>query len=214
MTQVAVITGTSSGLGKALHEALLARGWPCISIARAPARRHVGVHITADLATSHDWPAQLAPLLSQLAFARLYFFDIAAVLPRGAMLDAAFVSRLEEAMQVNVLSPLAIASALAELARNAGARLDIVHTSSGAASRAIPNWGAYCASKATAAIAWQGLAAENDHITAHICQPGVIDTPMQARLRDSGDPGAASCRILRCPGDVAADILAEIGLAP
>ena len=211
MTLAAVITGTSSGLGKALHQALAAQGTQCLAIARKP---EDGPHVTADLADRHDWRAKLAPFLSQLAFERLAFFDIAAVLPQGAICAPDFGARLEVAMQVNVHSPLAIGRVLADTACDAGATLDVVHISSGAANRAIPNWAAYCASKAAAAMAWRNFEAENAHVTAHIIQPGVIDTPMQAALRAAGDPSAAPMHLLRPPRDVAADILAQCGLAP
>jgi benzil reductase ((S)-benzoin forming) len=211
MSLIAVITGTSSGLGKAVHEALTARGTRCIAIARRPAADALPPQITADLAQAHDWSAKLAPFLSQLTFERLALFDIAAVLPQGAMRERGFDAKLEEAMQVNVHSPLAIGRALADMAADAGAPLDVVHISSGAANRPIPNWSAYCASKAAAAMAWRALDAENAHVTAHIVQPGVIDTPMQAALRANGDPTAAPQDLLRAPQDVAADILSQCG---
>lgn len=213
MSLLAIITGTSSGLGRAIHHALSAQGTQCIAIARSPGAPPETPDITADLAAQHDWPAKLAPFLSQLAFERLALFDIAAVLPQGAVFEREFDAKLEEAMQVNVHSPLAIGRALADFAAHAGSGLDVVHISSGAANRPIPNWGAYCVSKAAAAMAWRAFEAESPQVTAHIVQPGVIDTPMQASLRAAGDPAAAPEHQLRPPQAVAAEILRQCGFA-
>lgn len=212
MSALAVITGAGSGLGKSLHGALATREFPCVTITLSALTGDPARHISADLAERHDWPSKLAPILSQLAFERLWFFDNAAVLPQGEVLAPDFDVRLEEAMQVNVWSPLAIARALAGFARQRSALLDVVHISSGAAHRAIPNWGAYCMSKASAAMAWHQLEAEEPCVTAHLVQPGVIDTAMQRRLREAGDPVAADPSLLRSPEEVAAMILTQCGV--
>jgi NAD(P)-dependent dehydrogenase (short-subunit alcohol dehydrogenase family) len=217
MSALSIITGTRSGLGKSIYEQLLALSQPCVSIARTPAADSradgSGHHIQADLAQRHDWPALLAPLLSQISFDRLYFFDNAAILPHGEMLADDYGVKLDEAMTVNVTTPMQIADALADAARSKDVPLDIVHISSGAAHQPIPNWAAYCATKAAAAMQWRVLEQENHFITAHIVQPGVIATGMQAKLRAKGDPIAPPEAALRSPDDVASDVLRQCGIA-
>ncbi|WP_299195678.1 SDR family NAD(P)-dependent oxidoreductase [uncultured Erythrobacter sp.] len=225
MSRLAIITGAGSGLGKAICEVLsevqgerpggvAGEQIVCIAIARGPIADGPLDQITADLSRPHNWPAIVGPMLSDLEFSRITFFDIAAVLPHGAAQDADFKAKMDEAMRVNVTSPLAIARALAQIARSRTVPLDVVHISSGAALRPIANWGAYCASKAAAAMAWRVFEAENDFVTAHIIQPGVIATKMQQRLREEGDPNAAPRAALRSPHEVARDILRQCGFAP
>ena len=210
MSVLAVVTGTRSGLGKAVDEALRSRGIACLSIARTPGPEP---HITADLAQVHDWPARLGPKLSQFEFSALNFFDIAAILPLCPIDDDGFEAALEEAMRVNVINPLAIGRALLEIANAREGRLNVVHVSSGAALRPIPGWDAYCISKAAAAMAWRGLEQAHEAVTATLFQPGVIATDMQAKLRGQDDPNAADERALRDPDEVALDMLRACGLA-
>lgn len=214
MSALAVVTGTRSGLGKAVHQALLARETACISIARAAiAGADSSHHISADLAQSHDWRAHLRPKLSQFEFSALVFFDIAAVLPREQRGQPGFDVAMEEAMRVNVTTPLAIAAALHDAAGERGATLDIVHVSSGAALRPIPGWEIYCQTKEAAANSWREFAQAHENVTARIFQPGVIATAMQAELRARGDHSAAPEASLRTPEDVAAQMLRECGIA-
>lgn len=214
MSGLAIVTGAGSGLGKAVCDALRAQQVTSIAIARRPLEHVSTLQITADLSGSHDWPAMVGPMLSDLEFSRLTFFDIAAVLPHGAAQEADFEAGLVRAMQVNVTTPLAIGRALVGIARMREVSLDVVHISSGAALRPIARWGAYCASKAAAAMAWRVFEAENDCVTAHIVQPGVIATAMQEKLREEGDPNAAPEAALRAPDEVARDILRQSGFAP
>lgn len=211
---LAVLTGAGSGLGTAVRVRLESLAIPTIAIVRRPCDTGAATRIEADLAAPQDWPVKLGPMLSQASFARLWFFDIAAILPQGQMLGEPYAAQLEEAMRVNVHAPMAIARVLAGAALARGARLDIVHVSSGAAHRPIPGWGAYCVSKAAAAMQWRVLAEEAPFVTAHLFQPGVIATAMQAQLRAAGDPMAAPESALRSPAEVADDLLASCGLVP
>jgi NAD(P)-dependent dehydrogenase (short-subunit alcohol dehydrogenase family) len=62
----------------------------------------------------------------------------------------------------------------------------IVNISSGAASMALENVSAYCVSKAALNHFTRVLAAEEPVITALAVRPGVVDTDMQAYIRDQG----------------------------
>ncbi|EAQ28462.1 hypothetical protein NAP1_12723 [Erythrobacter sp. NAP1] len=214
MSAAVVITGARSGLGAAVYRSLSEQQVHCIPIVRSPMRDGNEQQSIADLAEPQDWTSKLAPFLSHLAFERLWFFDIAAVLPLGGMLDDGAAGRMEEAMMVNVASPFAIADVLAPIARAKSASLDVVHISSGAASRPIPGWGAYCVSKAAAALGWQVLADENKDVAVHIFQPGVIATGMQTSLREADDPAAAPEAVLQTPEEVARNLLSQTGFAP
>ena len=62
----------------------------------------------------------------------------------------------------------------------------IISVSSGAANRVIRTACAYCASKAALTHFKRVLAAEEPRITSISIRPGVVDTDMQAVLRELG----------------------------
>ena len=212
MQNCVVISGACSGLGEAVRVALDRHGIPTLAIVRRDCEVGDAVPLVADLAEPHDWEAELPPLLRKFAFSRLWFLDIAALLPQVPVRADDYDAQLGEAFAVNVLAPIRIARALATVAKERAAMLDIVHVSSGAAHRPIPGWSAYCTTKAAAAMQWRAFAEEETFITARLFQPGVIATAMQQRLRDAGDPFAAPEEALRSPEEVAMALLSECGL--
>ncbi|MCR6670745.1 SDR family oxidoreductase [Devosia ginsengisoli] len=64
----------------------------------------------------------------------------------------------------------------------------VVNVSSGAASHAMEGWSAYCTSKAALAMLTQSIHHEYgaQNILAFGFRPGVVDTGMQSKIRDSG----------------------------
>jgi NAD(P)-dependent dehydrogenase (short-subunit alcohol dehydrogenase family) len=66
------------------------------------------------------------------------------------------------------------------------ARGRVVNISSGAATRTLAGWGAYCTAKAALKMATEMLADEEPDVTAVSVRPGVVDTSMQATVRSKG----------------------------
>ena len=62
--------------------------------------------------------------------------------------------------------------------------MHIANISSGAARKAMPNWAAYCSSKAAAEIYLDCLAIEESHVTVEHIDPGTLNTDMQKKIRD------------------------------
>lgn len=85
---------------------------------------------------------------------------------------------------VNFLGPVVlIQAALPELRRSGGR---IVNISSGAASSVIPGWAPYSTSKAALNHLTRILAAEEPAVTSVALRPGLVDTQMQAEIRQNG----------------------------
>ena len=87
-------------------------------------------------------------------------------------------------IEVNLLGPVYMTmAAIAELRKRNGR---LVNVSSGAANRVIESGSAYCAAKAALNHFTNVLAAEEPALTAIAVRPGVVDTQMQALLRNKG----------------------------
>lgn len=89
-------------------------------------------------------------------------------------------------MQVNFLSVVQLTSKLLPHLRKA--RGNVFFVSSGAATRAIDGWSAYCCSKSALLRFAEGLALEElANIKVLSVRPGVVDTDMQKDIRERGE---------------------------
>lgn len=196
--KLAVVTGTTSGIGHALARLLLERGWRVLGAARRPSamERDAYEHVRVDLHDIDALEAALAPRLTALladpALARVGLVNNAAdpaLLGPVATLDA---HRLTTVFATNVAAPIWLMGALVRLTPPK-IPLRIVNVSSGAAIRAFPGLAAYGSSKAALRMAGMALAAELDSgsdaalrsrdIAVLSYEPGAVDTPMQAWAR-------------------------------
>jgi NAD(P)-dependent dehydrogenase (short-subunit alcohol dehydrogenase family) len=94
-------------------------------------------------------------------------------------------------------------------------RASVLFISSGAATRPIEGWAAYCAAKAGGEMFLRVLAVERPDLTVANVNPGRMDTGMQAVLRESRFPDKQSYvraherGELAAPEDVAGRIISE-----
>jgi NAD(P)-dependent dehydrogenase (short-subunit alcohol dehydrogenase family) len=193
---LAVVTGTSQGIGAALAAALLDNGWMGTGLSRRPAdldHPHYR-HLTADLGEARALDdliaTEISPLLGQRDWQRVALVNNAAGMGELTTVDRLTTRGLDNLMTVNVVAPVRLMGAVLQDAPSA-ASLRIVNISSGAAHRAIPGLADYCASKAALRAAGQAAAAElvRNHRDAAILsyEPGVVETGMQRAAR-AADP--------------------------
>jgi NAD(P)-dependent dehydrogenase (short-subunit alcohol dehydrogenase family) len=182
---VAVVTGASQGLGRALATELAARGWSLVvdarsgaALADATADLPGGPHpaIAGDVAD----PAhrrELVDVAAELGGARLLVNNAstlgASPLPRLADLPPATYLRI---LEVDVVAPLALtAGLLPQLRRHSGT---VVNLSSDAAVEAYEAWGGYGSAKAALDHASRVLAAEEPLVRVYALDPGDMRTQM------------------------------------
>ncbi len=87
-------------------------------------------------------------------------------------------------IEVNLMGPFYMIQAAIFPLRSRNGR--IINVSSGAANRVIENASAYCAAKAALNHFTRVLAREEPEVTAVTVRPGVVDTDMQATIRNEG----------------------------
>ncbi len=179
-----IITGTSSGIGKAIAELYLQLGVSVIGIGRRHTIEH-GVYqpVICDL-TNEEAIRQLK--VEDWLSTEVLLINNAGMLGMVKRLSDQKDPDLAEVLALNVVAPTLL---MHQLARACGDTipLTIVNISSGAAKRAIPSWAAYCASKAALEMLSETVYLEEQEkgrkTKVYCVAPGVVDTPMQAQIR-------------------------------
>lgn len=185
-----IITGTSSGIGKALALFYLEKGEKVIGISRNNSIVDDNfTHVMCDLSDKH----QLHDI-TLLDYASKEDFPIRLINNAGIIGDIKRSHELTlthyvDMAMVNLVAPQFLCSYV--LSSFGFDNVDlIVNISSGAAKRAVPSWGAYCASKAGMDIFAETLNEEIKELgkmtKVFNIAPGVVDTGMQDTIRGSG----------------------------
>ena len=182
--RLALVTGTSSGIGAAVAKELLKRGWTVVGIARRQAKlgeryQHLALDLS-EVSSAAKIEKQFGAKLGGGAWQRVGLVNNAAVGLAGRVqnFDA---GELAKSFVVNTAMPLWL---IGLAIKHAKAPVRVVNLSSGAAVRPFPGLAPYCAAKAGLHLGGASIAAEdapNLHILSY--QPGVVDTEMQLATR-------------------------------
>lgn len=189
---VIVVTGASRGLGAATAEwlgkagatvALLARSGDELAEVARKVEAGGGKAWTraVDLQDLEAAAAALEAAVSELGGLDALVNNAGTVHPVGKLADVP-ARDWHDALHLNLLSPTRLMQAAIPALRASRGR--IVNISTGAASRPVPSWSAYCASKAGLLLLTATIAAEEPDITCVSLRPGVIDTAMQGAIRE------------------------------
>jgi NAD(P)-dependent dehydrogenase (short-subunit alcohol dehydrogenase family) len=210
---VAIITGASKGLGRALAGALAGRGWDLVLDARTPGplqaaadalERRYGTRVRAlpgDV-TDARHRAALVARARRLGGVDLLVSNASALgaepLVRLAELPPAGLRR---ALEVNAVAALGLVQEALPLLRRSGAGT-VVTVSSDAAAEAYGTWGGYGASKAALDQLAAVLAVEEPGLRVWAVDPGDMATDLYAAAvpDDAGprpEPGAVVPAFLR-----------------
>ncbi|MEU5539758.1 SDR family NAD(P)-dependent oxidoreductase [Streptomyces sp. NPDC020362] len=204
---VAIITGASKGLGRALAEALAARGWDLVLDARGSgplkeAAEAVTGHGTRVAALPGDVTdaghrAGLVAAARTLGGADLLVSNASALgaepLVRLAELP---LEGLRRALEVNVVAALGLVQEALPLLRESTAGA-VIAVSSDAAAEAYETWGGYGASKAALDQLAAVLGAEEPGLRVWAVDPGDMATDLYAAaVPDDDDPRPAPATVV------------------
>jgi NAD(P)-dependent dehydrogenase (short-subunit alcohol dehydrogenase family) len=196
--RLAIVTGTTAGIGLAVATDLLARGWRVLGLARRPSaiahRRyeHVGVDLAEPAEAAATIERAVGERLGDRAWRRLGLVNNAAC--AGLLGPVEQVAPLEFAkmLALNVVTPVWLMGFVVSRSHS-GAVVRIVNVSSGAAVNAFPGLSAYASSKAGLRMAGMVLAAEvgsrerSTPAPADVAilsyEPGTVYTAMQQATR-------------------------------
>lgn len=179
-----IVTGSSSGLGKALCEEILEmENTEVLGISRTKEIVHERYrHLSLDLSEVEGLENAL-PAIPERA-EKVYLINNAGTL--GEVKPLAKTSALGWIKTLNL--NVAACAILMKWALNSVAdqrRLTIANISSGAGKYPVEGWAQYCASKAALDMLTRVAAEENPKATICAIAPGIVNTPMQAAIRES-----------------------------
>ena len=184
-TPIAMVTGASRGLGRAMATGLAREGYDLIIDARNAAAleavagqiRAAGGHVTAVAGDVTD-PAHRAALLAACPGRLDLLVNNAGTLgasPLPALADYP-PGELRAAFEANVIAPIALIQLLLPMLRARGGA--VLNITSDAAVEAYAGWGGYGAAKAALEQASNVLAAEELAIRVWWADPGDLRTDM------------------------------------
>lgn len=177
------ITGTSSGIGRALAEAALAEGHIVTGFARRNRIEHPNYrHINTDLSDLDHYSGIGFDGLND-EIDEVILVNNAGTL--GSVKPVAFLDprRTADAYHLNLVAPSLLSKLFLENLSERDLPKTIINISSGAASYPVKSWSVYCASKAGLDMFSEVLRLDHPEIRVHAVSPGIVDTEMQGEIR-------------------------------
>jgi NAD(P)-dependent dehydrogenase (short-subunit alcohol dehydrogenase family) len=221
--KAALVTGATSGIGRAAAEALSQAGWWVVVAGRDEQRAQEtlaaltgpGGHVTADLADDAA-PQQLVDATLEQAGRLDALVNNAALYTQGTVADIDD-TELDTLLAVNLRAAIRLAGAAVRHMRTAGGGV-IVNVSSEAGLVAVPGQVAYNVTKAGLVMLTRCIAVDHaaDGVRAVSVCPGTTRTPLvDAAIERAADPAAHERRLaqsrpanrLGTPGEIAAAIV-------
>ena len=182
MKKVAYITGTGKGIGNAIAELLLNKGYLVFGYSRSNTIKHPNFNFTnIDLSDLDK--------VKEIQFPNNNFEDVllinnAAKLGKVVPIHLKSESDIITEYNLNIITPSLLVSKFINTFNNIDK--SIINIGSGAGNNAINSWSTYCATKSALDIFTEVVAQENHHklkiLSVH---PGVVDTNMQGEIRSS-----------------------------
>lgn len=197
--RLAIVTGTSSGIGLELTKQLLAAGWQVVGLSRrgspvdSPGYTHLAIDVGEVTQLVDRLESALGDRLRDPALTRLALVNNAVDIALLGQVDQIDPAAMLSACAVNTVAPVVL---MGWVLRGVPSEVPvrIVNMSTGAAVQAFPGAGAYGATKAALRLAGMVLGAELDlraaggksrDVTVWSYDPGVVATAAQETLRET-----------------------------
>lgn len=187
--KVALITGASRGLGAGLAERFIEHGLRVAVCARTQPKIEGDsakiLSVAADVTDAEAMQQLCDTAVERFGRIDLWINNAGLLAPIGPLRDNDPVEFARH-IQVNVVGVFNGSRAFIRHLRQRGGDGVLLNISSGAARNAYAGWSAYCAGKAAVDRMSESIALEeaDSGLRVHAVAPGIIDTDMQAMIRD------------------------------
>jgi benzil reductase ((S)-benzoin forming) len=176
------ITGTSSGIGRALAEECLRRDHKVVGISRRKRIEHPNyTHLSYDLSEYRHY--QLINFNRNRDADELVLVNNAGWLGEVKPLGSIHPAAIEKLFQINLIATAILCRLFVEQTQSSQGRRTVINISSGAARYPVPSWSNYCSSKAGLEMMTRVMALDHPEIRCWSVSPGVVDTEMQGEIR-------------------------------
>ena len=184
MKKTALITGSSKGIGKELSLLLLEKGYTVFGYSRTNSIRHKNFHFNQiDLSSIQNLESINFPKVEENEHVCL--INNAGEIGEIDKFGNKKTNDIINEFNLNTVAPSILSNSFIRSYRDQSNHPIIINISSGAALRPIESWGTYCQSKAALDMLTKIINQEHSSIKAYSIYPGVVDTEMQKKIRDT-----------------------------
>ena len=184
MKKTALITGSSKGIGKELSLLLLEKGYTVFGYSRTNSIRHKNFHFNQiDLSSIQNLESINFPKVEEDEHVCL--INNAGEIGEIDKFGNKKTNDIINEFNLNTVAPSILSNSFIRSYQYQSNHPIIINISSGAALRPIESWGTYCQSKAALDMLTKIINQEHNSIKAYYIYPGVVDTEMQKKIRDT-----------------------------
>lgn len=184
MKKTALITGSSKGIGKELSLLLLEKSYTVFGYSRTNSIRHKNFHFNQiDLSSIQNLESINFPKVEEDEHVCL--INNAGEIGEIDKFGNKRTNDIINEFNLNAVAPSILSNSFIRSFQDQSNHPIIINISSGAALRPIESWGTYCQSKAALDMLTKIINQEHNSIKAYSIYPGVVDTEMQKKIRDT-----------------------------